>query len=232
MAKIDFSDYLFRCHALSRIMTKAKTGNGLSVGAKTYLQELHTEEFFGRKKEITSKFLDKGIQVEEQSITLYSEVTGQLLMKNEKRFKNLFLSGEPDNVQGKVRDFKSSWDIHSFLMYDDSKISKANFYQVQGYMDLTGLKEAEVIYCLCDTPKLLIDDEKWRVSRKYGNIELPAETEKEIERSMIYTDVPDEFKVRVFDIKKDPEVIKEIYNRIVLARNYLNKLSNELAERL
>ncbi len=233
MRKTDFTNHLIRCSQIAKIMPNAKSGGGLSVGAKTYLKELHTENFFGRRKEINSKYLQKGIQVEEKSISLYSEVTGEFLVKNEERLSNLYITGEPDQIDDlKVRDFKSSWSIHSFRLYNDSKISKDNLYQIQGYLALTGLKEAEIVYTLIDTPDHLIEDEKRRISWKDGSIELDPETEAEIEASLTYNDIPKALRIRVFHIERDEEIIKKIYNKVILARIYLNELSEEIAERI
>lgn len=269
--RTDFTDYLFRCSQLGKIMTGANSGltvkqeelfeglkekmkvgkitdkqiitygqllekknakPTLSQTAKTYLNELHKEVLFGRTKEITNKFLSKGIQVEEQSITLYSEVTNTLFIKNKERFNNEFLTGEPDNIQGKVRDIKSSWDFSTFPIHDLTIPNKDYYWQLQGYMDLTGINEADLIYCLVDTPETIVEDEKRRTSWKTGYLELPKELEDEIERNMNYNDIPPELRVKVFSITKNEKDLEALKGQIKIAREYLTALSLKVADRL
>ena len=204
----------------------------LSATTKTFLKSLHKQEVFNRRKEIISKYLDKGVQVEEQAITLYSQVCNQFFVKNTERFTNEYLTGEPDNVQGIVRDIKSSWDLDTFPMYED-KIPNTDYYwQLQAYMALTGLNEAELVYCLIDTPIQLIEDEKRRISWKNGMMELPEDMEEEIERNMTYDDIPPELKIKVFKLQRNDKAIKEMYEQIKLCREYLNSLSEGIADRV
>jgi hypothetical protein len=55
-----------RCSAIGKIMTNPKTkGESLSQTTKTYLQELAVEEIYGIRKEFSSRYTDKGNEVEE-----------------------------------------------------------------------------------------------------------------------------------------------------------------------
>ena len=217
---------------LGSLIEKKNARPSLSATAKNYLELLHKEEVFNRRKEIISKYLDKGIQVEEQSISLYTEVYNKLLLKNKERFTNEFITGEPDNIQDVVRDFKSSWDFSTFPLYADEVPTKDYYWQLQGYMELTGLEQAELIYCLVDTPAELIEDEKRRTSWKLGHIELPEKLEREIESNMIYQNIPKSMRVKVFTIFKNPNEIKAMYEIIKLARKYLNSLSVQLSKNI
>ena len=231
--KTDFSDYKFRCSALGRLMTNSRSKTELlSKTTQSYLKQLHTEEVFNRRFEIKSKYLDKGIMVEEESISLYSKVSNQLFIKNKERFTNDFITGEPDNVDSKIRDLKSSWSFETFPLHSTDIPNKDYYYQLQGYMALTGLEEAELIYCLVNTPDLLIEDEKRRTSWKLGFLELPVELAMEIEDNMRFEDIPEPMRVKVFEVKKDNAVIDQIYDRVELCRNYLNELSIELLDKI
>src|SRR5689334_14038122 len=101
MARNNFDNYLFRCHALGLLMTEPKVkSETLSETTKTYLAECYVDHIYGRNKEIQSKFLEKGIAVEEDSITLLSRVKKKLYKKNSIRLKNEFVTGEPDLYEG------------------------------------------------------------------------------------------------------------------------------------
>tara|TARA_B110000902_G_C14124734_1_gene519603 strand:+ start:229 stop:942 length:714 start_codon:yes stop_codon:yes gene_type:complete len=233
MRRLNFDDYLFRCSSIGKLMTNSRSkSDPLSQTAKTYLKDLHKEEIFNRRNEIQSKYLDKGIQVEEKSISLYSEVMDELFIKNKERFNNDFITGEPDNKQNLVRDIKSSWNFATFPIYETEIPNKIYYWQLMGYMALTGLKSAELVYCLVDTPELLIEDEKRRMSWKLGMLELPESLEKELEENMTYSDIPKELRIKVFELDYDEEAVTKLYERIKICREFLNKLSEELAKNI
>ncbi|UII80047.1 hypothetical protein [Flagellimonas sp. CMM7] len=231
--RTDFTDYKFRCSSLGKLMTTSRSKTEvLSKTTQTYLKQLHTEEVFNRRFEIKSKYLDKGIMVEEESITLYSKVKNELFIKNTERYTNEFITGEPDNIDGKIRDIKSSWSFETFPLHANDIPNKDYYYQLQGYMALTDIKEAELIYCLVNTPDLLIEDEKRRSSWKLGFLELPVDLAMEIENNMRFEDIPEQMRVKVFEVKRDDAVIDSIYERVELCRDYLNDLSIELLEKI
>lgn len=264
---LNFDNYLFRCSSLGHLLTEPqskadKEAGNLSKTTENYLFDIHKESLFKRKSELKSKFLDKGIQVEEKSLTLYSNFSNKPFFKNEKHFKNDFISGTPDNCKDKVRDIKSSWDYSTFPFYDKSIKNKIYIAQLQGYMDLTGHNEAELIYCLVDTPYKLINDELRRADWKFnimdndGNIR-PENIDLivEIVSNMIYTskgledfcnenpavklewfdgfrEVPEYLRVKIFKIKKDVNLIEKIYQRVEKSRIFLNNLSLQIANEI
>ena len=69
MSKISFDKYLFRCSSLGKLMTYPAKDT-LSAGPKTFLGNLFKEELFGKSGEIKSKYLSKGLLVEQESICL------------------------------------------------------------------------------------------------------------------------------------------------------------------
>lgn len=213
---------------LGSLIEKRDAKPVLSETTKKYLKQVHVEEMFGRRYEIKSKYLDKGIQVEEDSISLYSEYRGEPFFKNTERRKNEWFSGEPDNVDGKIRDIKSSWSFETFPLHETEIPTSDYVYQLMGYMDLWDLDEAELIYCLVDTPLLIIEDEKRRASWKLGYLELPEDLSEEIERNMVYDDIPGELRVKIFHVQKDENVLKLMRERVEMAREYLNELSINL----
>lgn len=201
----------------------------LSGTTKTYLQQLHKEEVFGKREELRSKYLDKGLQVEEMSISLYSDVTNQLFVKNKERKTNDFITGEPDNTQSKIRDIKSSWSLSTFPMHDERLSNKDYYWQLQGYMELFDMEESELIYCLVDTPEELIADELRRVSWKMGfTADIPQDLEDEVRSNMTFSDIPKELRLKVFEVKRDREQMQLLENQIKLCREYLNDLSATL----
>lgn len=275
-SKVDFSNYKFRCSSLGHLLTEPrlkvdKEEGNLSESCKSFLKQLHCEELFGRSEEIKSKYLDKGIQNEEKSLTLYSKTFEKFdyklkdfagSYKNTKTFENEFIKGTPDNCKDKILDIKSSWSQKTFPLYDTEIQNKIYVAQLQGYMALTGLENAKLVYCLTDTPTKLINDELRRLDWKLdiingdGNIrENSIELVVELVKNMIFSidglkdfceenpavklewftnfkEIPLQFRVKIFDLKKDDAMIDLIYTKIKKAREYMNELSLILANQL
>jgi len=152
---------LIRCSSLGKIMTEPKTkAEGvLSVGARTYIRELAQQEIFGIDFTFSSKEIEKGIEVEEQSIALLNRVRGLALAKNSERKNNGLITGECDlydAARKRGHDLKSSWSAKTFPGWVKDCEDKLYEWQMRGYMMLWGADEWEVNYALVDTPERLI----------------------------------------------------------------------------
>ena len=218
---------LFRCSSLGAIMTEPRSKSDvLSETCKTYLQEVFIREKYGRKKDVSSKYMEKGTLVEEDSITLLSLFYNTFYKKNEENLKNDFISGTPDIIlEKKVIDIKSSWDIFTFFNAKKDALNKAYDWQLQGYMALTGAEEAELVYCLTDTPGHILDGEKRSLAYKLG---LGSEDDMkfkhlfdDIEKNGKYSDIIIEERVFVKKISKCEEKIDKIYQKVEYCRNFL-----------
>lgn len=234
----------------------------LSKSVETHLADIHKGFFMKRDRQISNKFTEKGIIVEEKSITLYSEVKNTLFLKNQKYYKNKFIHGTPDNVQKKVRDMKNSWSLDSFPMYETVIGNKDYEWQLQGYMELTGIKEAELVYALVDTPNKIIIDELRRLDWKQGIYDINGNVKEdriplvvETVTNMIYTEqgldefcqesmsiekkwftdffeIPKELRIKVFELEYSKEAIQALYEQIRLCRERLNNLTVEMSSQL
>jgi len=214
------------------LLVKANTKETLSETAKKFLHEIHKEQVFGMDTSIKSKYLDKGLAVESQGISLYSEVTGKFFAKNSDRIENEYWTGEADNTQERIRDIKSSWSFESFPLHDKKPTNPLYEWQMQCYMELYGKDSAELIYVLVDTPDMLIEDEVRRQSWKLGLIDVPEELEAEIRHNMTYQHIPKELRVKSFYFKRDTQKIAAMRKYVRHARKYLNQLTEEMADQL
>ena len=149
-----------RSSALGKIMTNPRSKKEtLSAGCKTYIKELVKEDLFGYKSTIDSKYLTKGIDLEDTSIDLYNEVHGTLYLKNTERLSNEFITGECDiNAEDKIIDIKSSWSLETFPASPDDVNNKDYEWQLRGYMMLYNKPKAELAYCMVSTPDYLLKD--------------------------------------------------------------------------
>lgn len=150
--------FKFRASAISRIMTEAKSKDEpLSVGAKTELESIAKQLVYGYSKEVSSKQMEKGILVEDQSIELYNSVFFTNYAKNTERRANDWVTGECDIFTGsKVIDIKSPWSLDTFPALSASGTDRDYEWQLRTYMWLWDCNEAEIAYCLVSTPPELV----------------------------------------------------------------------------
>ena len=220
-----------RASSIGKIMTNPKTkGESLSQTTKTYLQELAVEEVYNIRKEFSSRYTDKGNEVEELSIALCNDVLGLgFIYKNEEHYSNDWITGTPDvNTNEILLDVKSSWDATTFPFFDTELKNKDYFYQLQGYMWLVGKTDALLCYCLIDTPLQIVEDEIRREHWKASLIEESLDLRAFVQAKHTFGHIPKEKRVKTFRIAKDDEVIESIKTRIEECREYYNELINKL----
>jgi hypothetical protein len=216
-----------RSSAIGKIMTNPKTkGETLSQTTKTYLQELAVQEVYNIRKEFSSRYTDKGNEVEELSIALCNDVLGLgFIYKNEEHFSNDWITGTPDvNTNEILLDVKSSWDATTFPFFDTELKNKDYFYQLQGYLWLTNKTEALLCYCLIDTPLQIVEDEIRREHWKASLIEESLDLRAFVQAKHTFGHIPKEKRIKTFRIAKDDEVIEAIKTRIEECREYYNNL--------
>lgn len=228
---MDFSNYKFRCSALGTIMTNDRSGKGMGETCKKYLMQVYIKEKYGRDREVINKYINKGLLVEEDSLTLYSLVKKTFFVKNEKTFSNDFIVGTPDIITGEeVIDIKSSWSLETFMSVIHQPINKDYYYQLQGYMALTNLQKARLAYCLVSTPEPLILDEKNRIKWKMGvsdpdTDEVYIQSCEYLETAMRFDDIPKEERYIEFLLNRIDADMELVYERVKLCRQFLNELS-------
>jgi len=220
-----------RCSSIGKIMTNPKTkGETLSQTTKTYLQELAVQEVYGIRKEFSSRYTDKGNEVEELSIALCNDVLNLgFIYKNEEYFENDWIAGTPDvNTDEILLDVKSSWDATTFPFFDTELKNKEYFYQLQGYLWLTNKTEALLCYCLIDTPLQIVEDEIRREHWKASLIEESLDLRTFVQSKHTFGHIPKEKRLKTFKIVKDDVIIEAIKTRIEECREYYNELINKL----
>lgn len=223
--------YKFHPSALGSIMTDSRTKDPLGETCKGYLMELYIARKYNRYKNITNQYMEKGTQVEEESITLYSLVKKQFYKKNQETFENDYFIGTPDIItKDKVIDIKSCWDIHTLFSTLVKPLNKDYKYQLHGYMDLCKKDNSKLAYCLVNTPEKFILDAKKKLSWQMGVIDSDAdplymEACEKLQHEMTFDDIPKEERYIEFEIPFDPEVLEKIYTRIEDCRAFLNKLA-------
>lgn len=217
----------------------AKDAGELSEGTKTHLIDVYVQNKYGRQTDISNKYITKGLMVEEDSITLYSRVKKTFFKKNEKHLFNQFIKGTPDLFTGlmieqaeSIIDIKSSWDIFTYFRNHTKGVSDIYYWQLQGYMALTGAQSAKLAFCLVDTPETLILDAKrklmWQMNAGTEENEDYKKACEELEIAMIFSDIPMNERVLEFDVERDNEGIEKLYSKVHRSRQFLNELEASL----
>jgi hypothetical protein len=181
-----------------------------------------------------SRYTIKGRSVEDESIMLLSRIDGCEYKKNDKRYTNEYLTGEPDIiVRNESDEIAEIIDIKIVLgwcqpAFEHRIAAKSPiFVPVQGYMALTGAKSARVAYILVNMPQEIIEGEKKRIFYTMN----PATEESvpykkaisRLENNMTFDEIPISERRIQFFVQRDEELIGKIYKRIEECRNWLTE---------
>lgn len=238
----NFDNYLVHSSAFHKLKTDPKSkedkANGeISATTRAFLTQIFNEERYSRRKEIGSKYIEKGKLQEEEAITLYCRLHKKMFHKNAERITNDFLTGEPDISDSKDImkteigvDVKCAWDVFTMPSVHD-KLKKEYLWQDTGYMHLIpNAKEWRTAHCLVNAPPHMIVEEKKKV---YYALGLPAEDDAEykekcieVERAMIFNmaefllhlkthKIQYDFEVDLADWRYDIPLKERVYEFIV-----------------
>jgi hypothetical protein len=188
-----------RPSSLGKLMSKSKKPGELSQTCITYLKEWYA----GDKEELTSKYLTKGILLEDEAIKFASKVLygGIKAYKNEDIYSNEWLVGTPDVIlENSIIDTKCAWNRKTLL---DSALELNTDYewQLRGYMMLCNKEFATLFYYLGDTP----------AAANYGT-------------KVSYSHLEDFERWVSYEFKRDISIEQEIIERVELCRNLASKI--------
>jgi len=204
---MQIKQFKIRCSAISDIMTNPRSKSDiLSQTCKSYLETWVKEQIYETRKEIKSKYLTKGIAVETDALEYYSDVNDLgFLVINQEGYENEFITGTPDLLfKETIYDFKSSWDCFTFPLFD-TDVDKGYWMQLQGYMHLTGLKSAKLVYTLQNTPEELV----------YGE-------------AKDYNEIDSKFRIKEFSFDYDADFMLSVEARVIDCRYYVKELVDAL----
>lgn len=204
-----------RCSSLHLLMTKPKSGSGLSESAKSMIKQSVIEDVYGRT-EIKSKYLDKGNLLEDEAIKAVGLITARQPKKHVGRVSNEWISGECDFISPScIEDTKCSWSIDTFPFFQEDaekEVKKAGYdWQGQGYMWLYDRPVHYVHYVLLPTPYELL-----------GFNDSPEFHIDLVEK------IPLKKRIKTVVIKRDESLYESIIEKVTLAREYYDKLMAEL----
>jgi hypothetical protein len=226
------------CAEKVRELEPFKDEEPLSKTAKSYLKKYYAYLKYGKwsaSLDKGNKYVNKGKLGEPDSIKLCSFLDDRPYIKNETRFDDEFLTGEPDVIRfdGEcpyIIDVKTSWDIETFMDPLGEDLTPLYWWQLQGYFALTGAKSGEVSYCLVDTPEPVMNGEKYALSRRLNgatdeNPEYKA-AEAILINNMTFSDMSHADRRIRFTVERDEEAIAKIYQRVAKCREYLAEIQD------
>ena len=233
-------------------LTKKKKGiDELPSGAITKLEEIFNHVFWGRRKLIFNKYLEKGNMNEEDSLDLYSQVDGISYWKNDEFFDNGFVCGTPDNITEELlRDIKSNYEFDTF---QKAEMTSLYSWQIKSYLWLTGKRNGELCYALVNSPSHRIEAERKSLWFSMG---MPDEEEdrwieaaSQLERNHIFDiakfkqdfpgfdlvtpiwsfDIPKHMRVKRFPVTLEDSDIEHMKRRSEMCKKWLlNREKEEL----
>lgn len=195
------SEIKFRASSMESLLTNDRSGKSLGDTCKKELLKVYAQVKYGRVEEISSKYLAKGSEREEDAITLLSRLTKRFYKKNTERITNEFITGEPDLYVGEsinnaeeILDTKCSWSLLTFL-----KASNKDYRdQMMCYMALTGAKKATVCYCLVNGTYSAIMNEKRLLGYQDGMMDAAGNPSEEYKKKCAQIEVNHIFDLEAF----------------------------------
>lgn len=197
---------------MSDIMTEPKSKDEvLSVGAKTAITKMAKEMVYGYDEPFSSKYTEKGIRVEDQSIDLLGSVLLKGFTKNTERRTNDWITGEADIVtEDSIIDIKSSWSLATFPALSKQGEDKGYEMQLRAYMWLWDKPKASIAYCMVTTPE---DLRKW-----------------ENESLHVVDHIIPELRVTLVHYERDRTIEDKIKHKVEVARQYYEEVIREIVK--
>jgi len=198
---------LFRASEVGDIMAYPDKDT-LPKGAITFIENKASQILLDWRDQIDTLPMLKGTQVEDQSIALFNEVTGNFFFKNAERKANDFITGECDIFDedtNTIWDIKSSYSKKTHKIRIDVKENKTYFWQLVSYAELWDVDNAGLARCLVDTPEELIsskDDQDWHV----------------------VSHINPRFRCATASMEVTAELREQLMNRVKLAQNKLKEM--------
>ena len=199
-------NFRIRCSAIGKIMGNAKVKGELSQTCKTYLHEWYAND----KEQIHSKYMDKGIEVENDLIDFMADVLGfGLAQKNTVRLFNEYIEGECDvDLPSCVIDVKASWNKTTLHKQALDGIDKDYEWQLIGYCDLYKKPKGILFFGLMNTP------------------------ETDYSSEVIFEDLPVNERWVAYEVNPTQEDFEAIYNRVIKCREYLTEYDKLIKSKL
>lgn len=204
----------WRASQIGKLMTSSRSKTDvLSQTAKSYIEQLAKEDFFGYRSPLVNRYLDKGNNQELESIELVNSIRFEDYKKHDNRVENEWITGHCDILTNdKVIDIKTSWSLDTFPELPEDIDAKDYEWQGRAYMFLYNRFEFELIYCMVSTSEELLTPYDDKTLHQVDHID-PRK------------------RITSVTFERDIELEKQMIERCQLATDYyverINKLNNK-----
>lgn len=220
---MEVKQFKIRASQASKLLTNGKGKDTMGETAKSYLKEWLVSEITGKGKEVKSKYLERGKELEEIAILRVAIHYDCHLEKNTENLENDFFTGTYDcKNDERVIDTKVPFDCFTFPFFI-TEVDFDYYVQLQVYMNLTGLKKASLAFCLEDGSHKQIESLSWFIAKDKDKDEPDIEEWDEAELKLSYRDLPSNLRLKVFEFEYDAEIIEKLEKRVLEAREYIEK---------
>lgn len=234
MTNINWNEVRFRASSWGNLLTepRSKSEGNLSITCQKELLKIYNMELYGRKKDIVTACMSKGILCEDDSIQLYSKVEGKLYSKNAQKLHNQWFTGHPDIFLGddiynaeEVDDIKSSFELDTFTPKLIETPDKGYEAQLNVYFDLCNCSKGNIVYTLVDAPFSVLEGEKRKLLYSMDVISEESPEFKiaalELEKMLTYPDIDYRERVIKIPIKRNDELIAKMKEKVPVLREWL-----------
>jgi hypothetical protein len=232
---INWNNIRFRASSWGNLLADSKEkGNPIGKTCAGELIRIYNSEVYERRRDITTKQMDKGKMCEAEAIQLYSLLEGKMFYKNEVALQNDWFTGHPDvgdnenifNVT-QVDDIKCSWDLDTFMPKLLETPDKGYEAQLNVYYDLTGAQGGHIVYCLISAPMQILEQEKRSLLWKMDVVsEMSPEYLKaaeELTHLMTFDDIDPRERVIKIPVPRNDELIEKMKQKVPVMREWLEK---------
>lgn len=210
----------------------------LSNGAISKLKEVYVREKYNKQvvsigKDYSPAILN-GVMSESKVLSLISDFEGIKCKLHKKVIYNSFLKGILDAYIGKsakkatkVIEIKTCQNMQSLMSVLDPQEAYDKYYwQIMGYLAITGAEEGTIYHCVVTYPERIINDEinKFIYKAKVFGLD-GGYVEQQIERirfNLSFDDIPINERIYKFSVQRDENIIKDIYKKVKYCRGWLN----------
>jgi CRISPR/Cas system-associated exonuclease Cas4 (RecB family) len=201
-----------RASQMYMLFTDARKKGELSETTKTLCYQTIAREI-GALKQWTSRYVEKGIIMEDESITFVNKILQTNYEKNYVSYDGGTIIGTPDIItDDEVIDIKNSFDIETHIKnITQDELHKQYYFQLQSYMLLTNKDKAKVLYVLMPTPDYLLEKQARALEYKYQDYDKALETLKLTNE--VIASLPNEFRVFEYSIVRDENFLQQFNER-------------------
>ena len=222
---------------LEEKVVNSKRTDILGKGCTTSLIDIYSKQKYGKRKisgyEESVLSIANGTISEGNSLKMLSEFDNIDYKTHKETISNRYIKGIIDGYIGKsikkcdkIIEVKTCNSLQSLLNNTQESVKAQYYWQIMGYMFITGATEGEICHCLVSYPKELIQSAKDRYLYKIRPLSLSSEYISEqlykIENDMTFDEIPVNERIVRTTVRRNDEHIAMIKQKVKYCREWLN----------